>query len=150
MSLMEKIVNIIYQELENNSVCTMKHLEAKVREANIGVDEKSSLVRATLYRLMEKDTKIKRIKRGEYALVDEKKSEEEESNMMESQEMENQDQVIEYLIESKKKLEDIIGNLQGVKWYSESDENVKMYRRRGAAVLKYYNAVSEMVSKLQS
>lgn len=150
MSLMSEVTNIINQELRNNSVCTMKQIENKVHEANIGVEENSSLVRATLYRMMEKDPKIRRVERGKYAIVDEKKNEKGENDMTESQRMESQDQVIEYLAESKEKLKEIIEKLQGVKWYRESDENVEIYRRRGAAVLDYCDDIAKMAEKLQS
>ena len=78
------------------------------------------------------------------------KNEKGENDMTESQRMESQDQVIEYLAESKEKLKEIIEKLQGVKWYRESDENVEMYRRRGAAVLDYCDDIAKMAEKLQS
>ena len=146
MSTMSKISDIIYQELRSNSTCRVKQFEQKVIAEGIAINKNSTLIRGTLYKMMDKDPRIERIGRGTYRFVAEKTiNEEGESNTME-----NQDQVIAYLAESKERLRVIIEKLRGVKWYSESDENVELYRRRGAAVLNYYDDVSKMVAKLQA
>lgn len=155
MSVMSEIKEITYELFKTKGECTLAEIRESALSHQVEIPLESTIIRSTMYQLMEKDSRIKRIARGKYQFLPEMESKKDmitsESLQIISHDKDTsilEDDVLRNLDKIEAELVSLTKELENFKWFQSSDAEITRIRRYGERLKKLCVNINKRVEQL--